>query len=273
MDSDFSADNTHDLAGDGDDAVQEMLENSDAWPNTDYPADTLDQQQQQQHYVEWSTVDPAMTLDFSTILPNNQQQPSLQSLGLFPIMNSTTAGSLSWQDQLSSQSCQCRSGLAQLMPNARAALSEKRLGEVFRVTSNMLRQCESIVSCVECSINCTDLICIMTVFQEVDGCFEYAARGKFDGVIKINLGSYEVDIGAGEQDAQEWRRMLVKQLVRRADQLLDSISARGQDMLRQLDPGCRLGRVNINYLEAVIGNSRENLHSIVEALEETRTPE
>ena len=56
--------------------------------------------------------------------------------------------------------------------------------------------------------------------------------------------------------------MLVTQLLRPAYRLLDSISARGQEILRQLDPGYWLGRVNIKYLEAVIGNSGEILHNI-----------
>lgn len=87
------------------------------------------------------------------------------------------------------------------------------------------------------------------------------------------MGSYDTEVGADDQDAREWRRLLVTQLVRQAHRLLDLISARGQDMLRQLDPGCRLGRVNIDYLEAVIGNSRENLHNILDTLEEGGTVE
>ncbi|KAI3391676.1 hypothetical protein diail_6970 [Diaporthe ilicicola] len=50
---------------------------------------------------------------------------------------------------------------------------------------------------------------------------------------------------------------------RRANVLLDAISARGQDMLKELDPACRLGRVNIDYLQAGIGNSREGLRHIM----------
>lgn len=261
---------THELADGNNSSFQTTIITSEAWPSIDNSTTILEQQQQA---MDWSTVDPAVMLDPSMTFPSaptpgSQQQPSLESLGLFPVITSTTADNISWQELLTSQSCQCRGGLAQLIPNARDALRERRLDGVFRVASDVLRRCEGIVGCGACSVNCTDLICIMAVFQEVDGCFEYVAKGDIDGAISVSIGSYEVEVETGDQNAQEWRRMLVTQLVRRAHRLLDLISARGQDMLRHLRPGCRLGRVNIDYLEAVIGNSRENLHTIVKTLEE-----
>lgn len=84
-----------------------------------------------------------------------------------PVITSTTAANLSWQDQLTSQSCQCRSkmsGRAQLILNARPALGERRLDGVFKVTSDVIWRCQGIVSCQSCSADCTDLICIMAVF-------------------------------------------------------------------------------------------------------------
>lgn len=275
MDSGFDSSHTRELMGNDDTSFQQTLGTSATWPDMEHATETPVRQQQ---YVDWSSIDPAMTLSFPAALPNArvpepEQQPSLESLGLFPLITSTNADSLSWQNQLTSRSCQCRAGLAQLIPSARAALRERRLDGVFRVTSDVMQQCEGIVSCGACNVNCTELICIMAVFQEVDGCFEYVAMGDIDGSIKVSMGSYQVEIGMNDQDAQEWRRMLVAQLVRRADRLLDSISATGQDMLRRLDPGCRLGRVNVDYLETVIANSRENLDHIVESLEKVGTTE
>lgn len=272
VDSGF--DSTHEPTC-NDDASQQILGTPATWPNIENTTETPVQQQQ---YVDWSSIDPAMTLSLPAALPNahvpeSEQQPSLESLGLFPLITSTTADSLSWQNQLTSQSCQCRAGLAQLIPSARAALRERRLDGVFRVTSDVIQQCEGIVSCGACNVNCTELICIMAVFQELDGCFEYVAMGELEGSIKVSMRSYELELGLNDQEAQEWRRMLVVQLVRRAERLLESISETGQDMLRRLDPGCKLGRVNINYLDAVIGNSRENLHQIVERLGNAGTTE
>lgn len=272
MDSGF--DSTHELTG-NDDASQQILGTSAAWPIIEHTTETP---VQQQRYMDWSSIDPTMTLGLPAALPNahtspSEQQTSLESLGLFPLKTGATADSLPWQDQLTSQSCQCRAGLAQLIPRARAALRERRLDEVFRVTSDVIQQCEGVVICGSCNVNCTELICIMAVFQEVDGCFEYVAKGELDGSTKVSMGSYEVEVGINDREAQEWRRMLVVQLVRRAERLLESISATGQDMLRRLDPSCRLGRVNIDYLENVISNSRENLHHIVERLEKAGTTE
>lgn len=217
----------------------------------------------------------APTTTSNTSAPHNtgpptstaEQQSSLSSLGLFPLI--TSADGLSWQNQLTSQGCQCRTGLTLLIPGIRAALQERRLDGIFQVANDVIKQCQGIVSCQSCKLNCTDLICIMAVFQEADACFVYIAKDDMDERainINVSMGSYAIE--ADEEDAKLWRRMLVTQLVRRANGLLDSISARGQDMLKVLDPACRLGRVNIDYLQAVIGNSRENVQHVMEGFQD-----
>lgn len=237
--------------------------------------------------MDWGTVDPHLdwTLGMSppagrsvTGAPSNtsatttdqipisEERRSLSRLGLFPFVSNTTTSDLCWQNQLALQSCQCRSGLAMLIPNARAALQERRLDSVCQVTSDLIKQCQEVISCKDCNVNCTDLICIMAIFQEADCCFEYIAKSDIDRAISVSLGSYKTAVD--EQDAKHWRRMLAMQLLRRANELLNSISARGQDMLKELDPACRLGRVNIEYLEAVIQNSRENFHDIVKRFQD-----
>lgn len=270
-DSELSAGHTAEFAGDNAISFPQIHESSIPWTNSNRPTETLTQHE----YMDWSSVDPAITLDLSGVFqdastPASRHQPSLDSLGLLPLITNTTAENFPWEHQLASQSCQCRTGLAQLIPDARAALRQRQLSEVFQVTRDVIQKCEGIAGCEACGVNCTDLICIMAVFQEVDGCFEYVAKGEIAGEIKVSIGSYEIEAGSSDQDAKEWRMMLVRQLVRRADRLLDSISATGQDMLRRLDPECRLGRVNIDYLEAVIRNSRENLHRTIEGLENAR---
>jgi hypothetical protein len=278
---DLNADAGDQFGGD-DAAIQQLLEPSVSWSNMDWSA--VDPN------VDWTSgaslsaginlseaLPSASTTTSSTSAttaagstPVSQQEHSLSSLGLFPLITSATAADLSWQDQLASQSCQCRTGLAELIPDARAALQEGRLDAVCQVTSEVIRRCSNIVSCTSCSANCTDLICIVAIFQEVDPCFEFMAQGDIDKPIKVTMGSYEMAVD--EQDAKQWRRMLVMQLVKRANGLLDSISARCQDMLKDLDPGCRLGRVNIGYLQAVIGNSRHNFQGIMRGFrDEART--
>lgn len=255
-------------------SFQQMLQTPEDWTNFQHPAGSLEQW----HDLDRSAGDASGSLNLSDALtpaPGSapQQHPSLESLGLFPVITSNTVDNLAWQDQLVSQSCQCRAGLGQLTSNARAALAEWRLDEVFRVTRNIIQECEGIFNCTVCSVNCTDLICIVAVFQEADVCFDRLVEDGTDNSIHISMGSYEIGIEADDQDAPQWRRMLVTQLVRRAHRLLDSISGRGQDMLRMLDPACRLGRVNISYLEAVVGNSRENLQRVMERIEELGTRE
>lgn len=290
-------------------------------------------------HMDWSTVDPGLdwtfpptthqpnpttgldllsgTTNTTTTTTNNNTMltPSdsstlmtpernfLTSRGLFPLITSTTAADLPWQSQFGSHSCQCRAGLALLIPKARAAVQagrrgKERLDNIFTVTGDVIRRCQEIVRCTGCHVNCTDLICIMAVFQEADICFEYLAKKESDdedddnddddnnnnedkentqdGIkststatatafpsysITVSMGSYEMKVTG--RDAKRWRRMLVVDLVSRAIQLLDMISATGQDMLKELAPGCRLGRVNIEYLEAVIGNSRDNFQNIL----------
>lgn len=126
--------------------------------------------------------------------PQKQQPGSLNGLGLFPLMTGTTAAELSWQSQLGSQSCQCRAGLTQQIPKARAALQEHRLDAVCQVTGDVIQNCQDIVNCHNCNVNCSDLICIMAVFQEIDPCFEYLAQGEIDRPITVTMGTYEMTI-------------------------------------------------------------------------------
>lgn len=48
-------------------------------------------------------------------------------------------------------------------------------------------------------------------------------------------------------------------LVGQAVALLGCVNALADDMLRQLKPGCRLGRVNIEYLKTVAMDYRVNV--------------
>ncbi|KAG8158064.1 hypothetical protein KVR01_011825 [Diaporthe batatas] len=306
---DFGADHLSDGQSASDSAALQQLLGSSVDPSsidheqTDSP-EHQQQHQQQQQQMDWSAVDPALdwTIGMSPVAgldlpggfssdsttppdsmggsatnmgittPTSGQQASLSSLGLLPVITSTNAADLSWQSQLlSPQGCQCRSGLALLIPNARAALQKRRLDSVLQVTSDIVQQCQGMVTCKNCRVNCTDLICIMAVFQEADVCFDYIAKGDIDSSISVSVGFY--DMAADGRDAMQWRQMLVMQLWRRANKLLDSISASGQAMLRDLDPDCRLRRLNINYLQAVIENSRDNFSRVMKEFQEPKNGE
>jgi hypothetical protein len=175
----------------------------------------------------------------------------------------------SWQDQLQGQHaafphCPCREGLAILIPNAYAALAERRTDQVFKVTGDVIRTCRAITKCALCEMRCADLICITAVFQEADKCFDYFAQVRQedgnDAPVTVHVGAYDVPVG----DSRTWKDLLVKDLVRQARALLDELSAKGQSLLGGVDPGmCRLAEINIRYLEMVIANSRENLDRLV----------
>ncbi|KAK9772863.1 putative Zn(2)-C6 fungal-type domain-containing protein [Seiridium cardinale] len=249
---------------------QQMLDSSADWSNMNDicpPESGLDQ------HMDWDAMDPSLdwssgdrdlaggllntsitppsTLSNTTDhTPTSDEQQSLSRLGLYPFVTSTTATSeLSQQNLFASQSCQCRSGFLVIIPNARAALQKRRLDVVCEVTGELVRKCQDIVDCRECDINCTDLICIMSIFQEADGCFDYIANTDIDGTITVSLGSYKTIVD--EPDVKHWRRI-----------------AKGQDLLERLNPGCRLGKTNIDYLEAVIRNSKDNFHQIIKGFHE-----
>ncbi|KAH9903904.1 hypothetical protein F4778DRAFT_733166 [Xylariomycetidae sp. FL2044] len=271
---------------------QQMLDSSGDWSNVNDigpPESALDQ------HMDWAAVDPSLnwssgdrdligdllntSLTPPSTLPNtanhtptSEEQQSLSRLGLFPFVTGTNASELTGQNLLVSGSCQCRSGLSMIIPSARAALQKRRLDVVCEVTGDLVRKCQDIVDCQKCDINCTDLLCIMSIFQEADICFDYIASADIDGIITVSLGSYKTVVD--EPDVKHWRRMLVMQLVRRGNDLLNSISAKSQDMLKNLNPGCRLGRTNVDYLETVIRHSKDNFQRIIRGFhDETRMAE
>lgn len=277
--------NSVDKFGGANDAGQQLLGSSVGWSNMDdiHPLESLEQ------HIDWEMLDPCYNWSSGTNPPIGQnlvevpsvsststanhtltaeEQSSLLRLGLFPFVTSASATDLISQNQLlHSQGCQCRAALAMLIPKVRAALQERRLDGVYQMTDDLIRRCQEIIHCMDCNVNCTDLIWIMTNFQEADSCFECIANSDIEkGAIRIRFGSYTTAVE--EQETGPWRRILVSQFVKRANDLLDSISGRGQDMLKELDPACQLGRVNIDYLEAVIRNSKENLRRIMKGLRE-----
>ena len=145
------------------------------------------------------------------------------------------------------------------MPRLKAAVQEKHLDEVLKVTSDVLNRCQDIVDCTGCRITCTDLICMMAVFQQTDMCFEYISKAELDSSIKLNFGGHEISI-----HDPNLRAMLVMDLVQQATMVLDAISTKGQSMLKALGSPSLLARANIGYLETVIGDFRKLLRTVAD---------
>jgi hypothetical protein len=124
-----------------------------------------------------------------------------------------------------------------------------------------MNRCQDIVSCTACQLTCTDLICIMAVFQQTDSCFDYISKAELDGSVKLAFGGHEIAV-----DDPNLRAMLVMNLVQQATMVLDAISAKGKAMLKALGSPSLLARANIGYLETVIGEFRKLLRSVADCV-------
>lgn len=101
----------------------------------------------------------------------------------------------------------CRAGAVLLIPAARSALGQRRTDLVLKVTRDVIRSCQSIAECTVCEVKCTDLICVMSVLQHTDACFDFLAKNKSSSPIKVSVGEYEVS----GLDEAKLRHMLVSE--------------------------------------------------------------
>lgn len=152
-----------------------------------------------------------------------------------------------------------------VVPKVKTALDEQQTDQVFKVTGDVIKSCQNIMECAVCEVKCTDLICILSVLQHTDACFEFVAKAKLASGIKVSIGNYE----ASGIDEARLRHMLVTDLVRQTHVLLDSISGARQRMSVKFSARCRpgLARVNLDYLKAVVEDFRNVLASVTESLE------
>ena len=143
---------------------------------------------------------------------------------------------------------------------------EPRLDRMFQVIEDVIRGCQDMIDCVSCQVSCTDLICILAVFQQTSTCFEYIARvDPVAGAFQVSVGKYKASI----PNDVNVRRMLVMDLVKSANTILDSSNS----LVRKMFPSqpallCRLSRSNLDYLQQVIKSFKAFLQSIVESLDD-----
>ncbi|KAF1817238.1 hypothetical protein P152DRAFT_12438 [Eremomyces bilateralis CBS 781.70] len=194
-------------------------------------------------------------------------QPATQTAPPFPAnFTSTLAPSpisrLSSSSTLfSSSKCRCREDLAVLLPEVSDAMQGKQpqLDKIYKMTQKVIQGCQDIVDCTGCQIGCTDLICMVAIFQRTDACFEYIANADQDSSIPMSFGGLDVPI-----NDPKLRAMLVMNLIQQATMVLDAVSIKGQDMLRALGAPSALAQTNIDYLETVIRDFREVLRKAAE---------
>lgn len=142
-----------------------------------------------------------------------------------------------------------------LIPRTSTAMLSRRPDEVFKVTGDIIRSCQGVVDCTGCEASCTDLICIVAILQQTEDCFAYVAGADLSTSIRVCVGSYQVS-GVGDAGL---RHVIVMDLVNQAGALLDCINSMADKMLRQLKVGCRLGRINIEYLKTVAMDYKVNV--------------
>lgn len=72
--------------------------------------------------------------------------------------------------------CLCRASLTLYIPSVAAAMQEKELDQVFKVTGDMIQACQDLVDCITCQVSCTDLLMMTTVLQETYPCFDHVSQ-------------------------------------------------------------------------------------------------
>ncbi|KAJ5570044.1 uncharacterized protein N7459_009474 [Penicillium hispanicum] len=141
------------------------------------------------------------------------------------------------------------------VPKIECAIQEKpkpQLDRMFKVTGDVVRSCLESTRC-GCYTGPVDLVCIMTVFEQTAVCFDFIAKSGFDGTVKVGIGDYCVSL----TDDVSLKCMLVSDLVKQANELLDSLNELAQNMsASRKDPGFKamsrspacLNQLNLNYL-------------------------
>lgn len=87
-------------------------------------------------------------------------------------------------------------------------------------------------------------------------------KSGLDGNVKVSLGDYEVQLN----DDPAFKRMLVLNLVKQANSMLDALSSRGHDIflsenptkrkVANMSPSC-LNQLNLGYVQEVITKFRK----------------
>lgn len=150
-----------------------------------------------------------------------------------------------------------------LVPKLEHAIQEKpkpQLDKMFKITGEVIRSCQESTRC-GCYMGPVDLVCIMTVFEQTAACFDYIAKSGFDETVKVGIGNYCVSL-----DDASLKRMLVLDLVKQANKLLDSVSALAQNMFAaQNEPGAKaigrspacLNQLNLDYVREAIASFKK----------------
>ncbi|KAJ1707303.1 hypothetical protein NYO67_10559 [Aspergillus flavus] len=207
--------------------------------------------------------------DFNNFFPHPPEPiPRTVSRGSAPLSDPPV---ISPRSQHQSRNCQCRANMMHHVPKIECAIQEKpkpQLDKMFKVTGDVIRSCQESTRC-GCYVGPVDLVCIMSVFEQTAVCFDYIAKSGFDGTVKVGIGNYCVSLN----DDASLKRMLVLDLVRQADTLLDSVSVLAQNMFVSLNepsakslnrsPAC-LNQLNLDYVREATASFKKLFRLITE---------
>ncbi|KAJ2983265.1 hypothetical protein NQ176_g813 [Zarea fungicola] len=164
-----------------------------------------------------------------------------------------------------SAKCQCRDKLAESIDRVNNAMIVHETNDVFEVTSEFMQSCQGIIDCKLCTIGCTDLVCLISFFQQTGSCFHYiAATDPKQQSIKLRFAGTYVMVSDPRM-----RLMAVMNLVQQAIDVLDAIGNRGQAMLKALRHPTALAITNIGYLENTIVDFKNTLDRVVAVAKRT----
>ncbi|KAH8177876.1 fungal zn(2)-Cys(6) binuclear cluster domain-containing protein [Sarocladium implicatum] len=164
-----------------------------------------------------------------------------------------------------SAKCGCRDKLAKSRESLSDAMLNNKTNDIFHVTSDFMHSCQGIIDCSLCTIGCTDLVCLITLFQQAGVCFQHIAAGDpKQQLIKLQFG----DIFVAVSDPR-MRLMAVMNLVQQAINVVNAIGNRGKNMLDALSNPSQLALTNIDYLNTTISDIKGVLDQVVAVSKQT----
>ncbi|KAF7954960.1 uncharacterized protein EAE97_000219 [Botrytis byssoidea] len=161
--------------------------------------------------------------------------------------------------------CQCRSRLTLFIPKITSVMEESptpRLDNVFKATREVIQSCQNMIDCTSCQLSCSDLMCLLVVFQHTDACFTHISKVDLTDATTVSIGGYEVSI---TNDIRP-RQMLDMDLGRQANMLLDSITAVEETLAASPFAANRLNEVNSEFLKNVKDAFRANLQAVTDSV-------
>lgn len=162
-----------------------------------------------------------------------------------------------------STKCVCRSNLSEHVNDVNNAIISQSMEDIFHLTSEFIHSCQGVIDCKRCAIRCTDLVCLISFFQQTGSCFHYMATvDTKKQPLKIPFAGTYVTVADPRM-----RLMAVVEVVHQAIEALDSIGTYGKNMLSSLNPSSQLALTNLGFLESTIREFKITLNGVVAVAE------